>query len=286
MPPSAKGTATIVGIQLAFEGINFVLNLINDYIQKGKVNAELDKIRPAVAAARASNPGLGVLLIFYYRQFKAPDESIIKPGATFNYLIWGKGVTSDEAREDALSLPTISQGTGPYERRFSQEVWIPPLRKSSITKAKCPFPPIAIGRFFLGNSTKARFQLVEFSILGGFDDICETSIELPKDTNVDFAILNPPREVYWFNINGKQKVDVPIKDCKTANGNTIKVVDLDPWSPFNARAAMVFPVDDVSEKVLSIINSTRNCNPLGTYVNFNMIRWIRPENIHLLRFLS
>jgi hypothetical protein len=38
VPPSAKGQATIAGIQLAFEGVNFVLNLINDHIQKKKVN--------------------------------------------------------------------------------------------------------------------------------------------------------------------------------------------------------------------------------------------------------
>jgi hypothetical protein len=70
-----------------------------------------------------------------------------------------------------------------------------------------------------------------------------------------------------------------------ANGNTIKVVDLDPWSPFHAQAAMVFPLDDWTEKVFAVAHSTENGVALGTYVNFDMIRWIRPENIHLLRFL-
>jgi hypothetical protein len=250
------------------------------------VNADLDKIKPAVATARASNPRLGVLIIFYYNQFQAPDESIIKPGATFNYLIWGKGVTSDEARQEALSIPTISQGTGPNERRFSQEVWIPPLQKAGITTAKCPFPPIAVGRFFLGSSNKVKFQLVEFTVFGGFDDTFEKSIELPNNTNAEFAILNPPHEVYWYNINGKQKVDVPIKECRTANDNTIKVVDLDPWSPFNAKSAMVFPLDDWSEEVFKAVSPTSNWQMLSSYVNFNIIRWIRPENIHLLRFVS
>ena len=283
--PSPKGMATIAGIQLAFEGINFVLNLANDYIQKQKVTQALDQIRPTIASERAANQQMGVLLLFYYTQYQAPEESIIKPGAVFDHLTWGKGATRDEALRDALSTPTLSRGTGPNERAFSQEVWIPPLRKSAITTAKCPFKPIAIGRFFLGNSSKAKFQLVEFSVLGGFDDVMEKSIELPANTNADFAVLDPPNQVYWYNINGRQSVGVPLKDDKTANGNTIKVVDLDPWSPFNAKAAMVFPVDDWTEKVFGTVSPTDNYFPLGTYVNFNMIRWIRAENIHLLRFL-
>src|SRR5690348_9684173 len=68
--------------------------------------------------------------------------------------------------------------------------------------------------------------------------------------------LNPPSEVYWYNKNGKQKVDVPIKESQTANGNTIKVVDLDPWSPFNAKAAMVFPVNEWCEQVFGIVDPT------------------------------
>src|ERR1700683_2125498 len=130
-----------------------------------------------------------------------------------------------------------------------------------------------------------KFQGVSFDALGGFDDIVETSIDLPPNTNADFAVINPPSEVYWYNVNGKQTVKVPLKDAKTANDNTIKVVDLDPWSPFHAQAAMAFPVDDWTEKVFGTVNATQNSALLGTYVNFGMIRWIRPENIHLLRFL-
>jgi hypothetical protein len=283
--PSPKGQATIAGIQLAFEGVNFVLNRVNDHIQKKRVTEALDKIRPAVSQERLKNPRLGVLLLFYYTQFQAPEESIIKPGAAFDYVIWGTGVTRDEALRDAFREPTISRGAGPNERRFSREVWIPPLQKSVITTAKCPFPPIAIGRFFLGNSNKAKFQLVEFSITGGFDDLFEKTIALPENTNADFAVLKAPSQVFWYNLNGRQIVEVPLKDATTANGNVIKVVDLDPWSPFNAKAAMVFPVNDWTEEVFGTVPPTDNYNMLSTYLNFSMIRWVRPENIHLLRFL-
>ena len=283
--PSPKGQAIIGGIQLAFQGANFVLNLINDRIQKKKVDDALNSINPDVSRDRTNNPRLGVLLLFYYTQYQAPEESIIKPGAAFDYLIWGKGATRDEALRDASSTPTLSRGTGPNENRFSREVWIPPLQKSNTTTAKCPFPPIAVGRFFLDKSNQAKFQLVEFSILGGFDDVKEKTVELPPNTNADFVILRPPAQVAWYNLNGKQLVDVPLKDAGTANGNSIKVVDLDPWSPFNVKAAMVFPLDDWTEKVFATVGSTDNYQVLSTYVNFSMIRWIRPGNIHLLRFL-
>lgn len=283
--PSPKGMATIAGIQLAFEGVNFVLNLVNDYIQKEKVTQALDQVRQTIAGERASNPRMGILLLFYYSQYQVSDESLIKPGAVFDHLAWGKGTTRDEALRDALSVPTLSRGVGPSERAFSQEVWIAPLQKSVITAAKCPFRPVAVGRFFLGDSNKAKFQQVEFSILGGFDDVVETSVELPANTNVDFVVLDPPSQIYWYNMNGRQAVQVPLLEDKTANENTIKVVDLDPWSPFHAKAAMVFPVDEWAEKVFGQVSPTGNCFSLGTYVNFGMIRWVRAKNIHLLRFL-
>jgi predicted nucleic acid-binding protein len=285
--PSPRGEAQIAGIQLAFEGVNFALNLINDHIQKGKVEAALAANRSQIASTRAGNETQGVLLLFYYRQYEAPEESIIKPGAVFDYLIWGKGVTPDEARRDALATPTISQGTGRNERRFSQEVWLPPLKKTALTVARCPFPPIAVGRFFLGDSNKAKFQRVTFDVFEGFDDIIERSIDLAPEDNVNFAVLNPPAQVYWYNLNGRQSRSVDLLEAKTANGNTIKVVDLDPWVPLgHARAAMVFPMDAACEDFFKLTSPTDNYQTLAAaHINFSMIRWIRPQNIHLLSFL-
>ena len=64
----------------------------------------------------------------------------------------------------------------------------------------------------------------------------------------------------------EKRVDVPLKDDKTANGNSIKVVDLDPWSPFNAKAAMVFPIDDRPEEVFRTVQPTNNYNILSSYI--------------------
>lgn len=283
--PSAKGQAKLNGLQMAFEGVNFVLNLVNDHIQKQKVDAALDGIRGAVAQARQANPALGVVLLFSYTQVEAPSASLIKPGAVFRSLTWGKGVTRDEAVRDALKSPTISQGVGPGSRAFSQEIWIPPLRPSTVTVARCPFPPVAVGRFFLGNGTTATFQLVSFDVFGGFDDVVEKRVDLPDGRNAEFAVLRAPAEVHWYNNNGRQTVRVPLKDQQTANGNTISAVDLDPYSPFHACAAMVFPIDDWAQAVFNTVGPTDGYRHLGTYVNFSMVRWVRASNIHLLRFL-
>ena len=281
--PSARGTAIIGGIQLAFQGINLTLNFINDRIQKERVEKAFESLRPVLTKTRSDNPRLGILLLFYYRQVEALPDSIIQPGAVFESIGYGKGVTRDEALRDYNSVPTISAGVGPNERRFFQEVWIEPLVKTTITTAKCPFPPVAIGRFWL-KGRKATFQRVEFNPLSGFDDICEKSLELPNGVNPEFVVLKPSTEVYWFNLNGRQKTDVPLKTANTANGNSITVVDLDPYSPFHAAAAMCFPVDDLTEEVFKLVESTQGAAILAL-INFSMIRWIRAENIHLLRFL-
>ena len=48
---------------------------------------------------------------------------------------------------------------------------------------------------------------------------------------------------------------------------------------------MVFPVTDWTEEVFNTVSSTSNYESLSTYVNFKMVRWVRAENIHLLRFV-
>ena len=282
--PSAKGQAMVGGIQLAFEGINFVLNLINDRVQKSRVDEALSRIRATVAKARGDNPRLGVLLIFYYTQVQAPEESIMKPGAAFDYLIWGQGITADEARVDALSTPTISRGVAPRAQIFPGSL-ASAADQDQHHDGEMPLPAGGRRAVLSGQFQSSEIPVGDVRCFRRIRRIREKSVELPKGVNADFAVLKPPSEVYWYNMNGRQTVSVPLKDAKTANSNTIKVVDLDPWSPFNASAAMVFPVTDWTEEVFNTVSSTSNYESLSTYVNFKMVRWVRAENIHLLRFV-
>jgi predicted nucleic acid-binding protein len=287
--PSARGQAIGNGILLVLEGINIVLNIVNDNIQRTKANEALDKVRSAIGQARAENPQLGVLILFYYTQVDPGPDSIIRPGAVFNYLLWGKGTTEDEAMEDIFRLPQVLPGTSGRVQEFSQKVWLPPVRKTQLTQARTPFPPLALGRFVMSKAKKITFQLVSFDLLEGFDDIVEKDLEIKSGANVDFVILEPPNEIRWLTLNaGMKSLKVPLKNAKTSNGETIPVVDLDTVSPFSAAAAMVFPLDDWAEEVFSYIQSTDDSSPnsvLRSYINFRMIRWVRAEDIELVRFI-
>jgi hypothetical protein len=125
--PSARGEAIGAGINLAFMGANFVLNLINDQIQKRRVNEALNRIEPLLRTQRQQNPELGILLIFYYSQYQAPEESLIRPGAVFGHIECYTGNTPDEARVRWFNTPSIRQGFGQNIKEFTQQVWIPPL---------------------------------------------------------------------------------------------------------------------------------------------------------------
>jgi predicted nucleic acid-binding protein len=284
-PISPRGAAKIEGMQLMFQGVNFVLNMYNDHLQKKKVDAALKAIGREVADAQKNNPTAGIMLLFYYTQVEAPSESLIKPGSVFHYVIWGQGVTRDEAIQDALKQPSLTVGAGPNERKFAQQQWLPALQKSDLNLARLPFPAVARGRFHLGKVAEAKFQLVDFNVIGGFDDIHEKSIKLPNARNAEFVILRPPSEVYWYTRNGRETLRIPLKTLATANKNDITVVDLDPYSPFHAAAAMCFPVDEWAETVFNVVRATDNHRILS-YTNFAMIRWIRAENIHLLNWIA
>jgi hypothetical protein len=159
-----------------------------------------------------------------------------------------------------------------------------------LTEARTPFPPLALGRFVMSAKKKITFQLVTFDLLEGFDDRVEKDLEIKSGANVNFAILDPPNEIRWPTLNlGMKSLKVPLKAAKTSNGQTIPVVDLDNWSPFNAAAALVFPVDDWGEEVFSYIDQTDDNSvnqALNRYINFKMIRWVRAENIELLRWVT
>lgn len=87
-------------------------------------------------------------------------------------------------------------------------------------------------------------------------------------------------------MNGAQLVDVPRVSRQTANGNWIDVVDLDTAVPFaHACAAMVFPTTHATELFFDLTWQTQDGGLLRSYTNFSMIRWIRPQYLHLLRFL-
>ncbi len=282
--PSARGTAMVGGIQVAFQGANFVLNLINDEIQGQRVRDALARIEPNINRERAANPSLGVLLIFFYHQVEAPSESLIRPGAVFTHVESALGRSRDEARGNWQRQPAVRPGAGQNERITTQEVWIPPAQPVGVATLRTPFPPAAIGTFASG---AARLQDVEWGGVTGFDDEGETTLRLVAgSTPAEFVILRPAAVIQWFNGPTRFSTDIPLVIRTTADGSDVTVVDLDPWMPGKVSAAMVFPAADATDQLFAQAPRTRdNLNQLRGYLNFGKVRWVRPENIRILRRL-
>jgi hypothetical protein len=281
--PSPRGTAIAGGIQLAFQGVNFGLNLINDAIQARRVREALAQIEPGINRERAANPSMGVLLVFFYRQVQAPQESLIRPGAVFLQVEHATGRTRSEARQNWASQPVLRGGAGPNERIDSQEVWIPPSQPAGVSALRTPFPPAAIGTF-----ATAKLQDVEWGGVTGFDDEGETSLRPASGAAPpEFVILRPAAVIRWFHGSSRMSTEIPLVNRNTADGSSLIVVDLDPWVPGNVSAAMVFPADDDTESLFSHGPRTKdNLDQLRGYVNFDKVRWVRPENIRVLRRIS
>ncbi|MCI0391507.1 MAG: type II toxin-antitoxin system VapC family toxin [Acidobacteria bacterium] len=284
--PSARGTAIIGGIQLAFQGVNFALNRINDHIQAQRVREALAQIEPQINRERAANPSLGALLVIYYHQVEAHPDSAIRPGPVFSHLETATGRSFDEARSNRSNQPSIRPGVGPHEREFTQEVWIPPQRPVGVAALRTPFPPMAIGTFASG--TASKLQNVNWGGVTGFDDEGEVTLRLVAGSpQAEFVILRPPAIINWANGGVSMRTDIPLITRSTADGSDLTVVDLDPWVPFGtASAAMVFPADDATDQLFNQAPATfDNLNQLRRYTNIGKMRWVRPENIRVLRRL-
>ncbi len=276
--PSPRGEAIGAGITLAFMGANFVLNLINDHIQEKRAREALSRIEPGLRAQRQQHPDLGILLVFYYSQYQAPEESLMRPGAVFGHVEFHTGRTQDEARQNWTAAPAIRQGFGPQIEASTQQVWIPPIVAPGVSAIRTPFPSIALGTFAEG---RAILQDVEWGGITGFDDEDTSSLRLTPGQNPRFLILQVPPIVRFFNDGIRYDVNVPVEQRPTKLGAVVPVVNLDPVVPFsNVSAACIFPVDDATDEIFSSAKPTYdNRNQLGIYVNFGKVRWARPENI-------
>jgi len=280
--PSPRGEAIGAGITLAFMGINLGLNIINDHIQKERVQKALAEIEPGLRAQRQQHPELGVLLVFRYTQHQAPEDSLTQPGAVFGSVEYYTGRTQDEAIDSSRSTPAIRAGVGPYVEQITQHSWIPPIIAPSVKDLRTPFRSIALATFADGRSV---LQDVEWGGVSGFDD--EGTSSIPIGVPSRFLILKVPDKIVFYNGGIRVEVNIPIVNRAAQAGGTVPVVDLDPYLPgFNVSAACIFPADDLTAALFAgTIPTHDNLGQLRTFTNFGKARWVRPENIKIQEFL-
>ena len=91
-----------------------------------------------------------------------------------------------------------------------------------------------------------------------------------------------PQRLYFFNDGIRYDVDVPVEDRAPHAGSAIPTVNLDPVVPGDVHAAALFPADDVTDALFASAHATYdNLGQLDHYVNFDKVRWARPENIDI-----
>ncbi|WP_082111416.1 DUF4157 domain-containing protein [Grimontia sp. AD028] len=276
---SARGEAIGAGITVAFMGVNFILNEINDHIQKQRVEDALDGIRESLENYRREHRQMGTLLVFRYTQQQAPPDSLIQPGAVFRSLTPYHGATADEARLTWRNTPEIyasPQGS----QQTTQTVWIPPIQRASTRTIRTPFARDELATFAEG---RADIQHVEWGGITGFDDESTYSLTL-GNTSPRFYILRVPDILHFMNGSERVEVDIPIAFRSAEQGGAIRVVQLDPSIPgYDVTAALVFPADNATERLFSQAPATRdNLRQLRGYTNIRKARWVRPENIRLI----
>jgi hypothetical protein len=274
--PSARGTGIVAGVQIAFMGANFVLNLINDHVQERRAREALASLEAVLNERRRRNPSLGLLLIFYYSQVQAPEESLIRPGAVFGHIEHEFGRTRDEALATWRATPALRQGYSSNVSELTQEIWIPPAAPASPALLRTPFPSVGLARFAAGQTT---LQDVDWGGITGFDD--EGTTSLSDAASARLVILRVPAKLYFYNGGARYDVDIPVEQRTPHAGPSIPTVNLDPVIPgFDVHAAPLFPADDFTDALFATAHATYdNLGQLDHYTNFGKVRWARPENL-------
>jgi hypothetical protein len=292
--PDPKKDAKFQGAVIALQGVNYALHYINDKIQADRADDYWEKIRPSVEAALAADPSQGVLIITYYSRNKGDEESPIKPVAIFQYITISFGYTEWDALDKFRKKPSIAPaGTG---EMFSESVWVRPRKPVDAKKLPTPFPSMGLATFAKG---RAKVMGVEFSWAHGFDDTREKELDTSGGGIPQFICLKIPDqiEVNKCGVFGASNYCADSYDVETTmvnprsvdsealKGYRLKAVDLD-CSHFwcgSTKAVMVYPADEATEALFARTPKVNDKYGLLTFYDFEHIRFVEPENIHLLR---
>jgi hypothetical protein len=274
--PSARGVGIGAGIQLFFMGANFGLNLINDHVQERRAREALAALETSLNATGQRDPSLGLLLVFFYSQIQAPEESLMRPGAVFGHIEYEFGHTRDEAFATWIATPALRQGRSSNVSELTQEIWIPPSAPTSPAFLRTPFPKFGLARFA---PNRTILQRVVWGGVTGFDDLWTTS--LSNAASARFLILSVPHKLWFYNGMIRSDVEIPVEQRAPHSGPAIPSVNLDPQMPgYDVHAAALFPADDDTDELFATTRATGdNLGQLDHYTNFGKVRWARPENL-------
>jgi hypothetical protein len=287
-PSQTKGQKIADGAELVLAGVNFVVQAINDRIQANRMKEQWDKIRPNVERRLAEDPTLGALILVRYfkRRKQGPEhESPLEHTNLFDRIDVAYGANASEALANYRLQSRIGKG-GPGDVD-TQTFFMPPKKPTDIRDLRTPFPAYGVGTFVPG---RASLMQVRWGNITGFNEKGDVKLKVPDDVSPRFLLLHPPGEILFRNGPTFVTEDIPL-DLRDAGSTephftrAITVVDMDAglfdWG--SDAAAMVFPADPATERLFHGVAKTQDSFELNKYVNFDKVRWVRPENIHVLR---
>lgn len=279
--PSASGSAKGGAIEFLLQVVRQSIYYFGGKIQQSKAQEDLRSLGGRIEKDRAADPSKGVLVSLQFIVLTSSPEAT-GSGDAFRYVgyLYGRGKTWDEARRDQVRHGLVRPGTRSNEKYAYQPIWFPPKKPSGIAGLARPFPVVAHGCFVKG---KVRLQDVQWTTLQGFDDEGQTSLA-GSGNSFYFDILKPPSHIVTSHgATGAMKLPI-IRRTAGQGGKSLEVVNLDTVIG-QVAAAMVFPADEHTAGAFAKTPATKQ-NPLGTIrgiVNFDRIRWVRAENIRLLK---
>jgi hypothetical protein len=284
-PGKAKMDAAVLGLK----GLNFVIQGINDAVQERRMREAWSRMQPNVERQLLANPGLGALILVRFgRREKRGSEhdSPLEHTSVFLSIDVGYGATETEAMANYNSQSRVQAGGNLAVT--TQTSFIPPVAPVDPRKLRTPFTSYGIGTFVRGREKLLR---VEWKGLFGFDEIEDVAITLPAGRPVRFLLLVAPTSLTFFNGRMRHETGIPVDwrdaaSCEVHYTRSVSVVDLDRgvFNLGNDAAAMVFPADRACEEAFAGVGKTKDDGgQLRHEVNLDRVRWVRPENIHVLR---
>jgi hypothetical protein len=182
----------------------------------------------------------------------------------------------------------------------TDRIWIKPRGPLEISKFKLAFGTTKAGlaTFMPG---KEKLVRVKFSGKAGFDEkmMSKDSLDVPAGITPLFYFLWPPSEISWHDGGAMETYEVPWEYSTDADETGaeigvmamkgIPVVKLDSdvnpstWFGPGATAAMIWPADDDTANLFRTSDPTHDNNGLLHGQGIEMLRWVRPEFVHIIK---
>jgi hypothetical protein len=278
---SARGLAQADFHGLLLDMANATLNRINDEIQQRRAQEQLHSLEPEVDRLQRERPDCGVLLVPVLRQIEPDGFSAIRPGPGLVRIEIGVGRDRSEAGLNRISQ--LKSAPGPAEREFEgQHVWIPAIHPVDPPPPAPPFPIVGLATFA---SRAPTLTNVAWSFLPiGFDDVGETTLEIPQGAEPRFYVLALPAEMTAWDRNPRGAAKHTAEIAQATRGG-MPVALLDVYVPFDddAAAAAIFPADAATAKLFRSTPEMLNWAGLVPHTTaYSLLRWASPEQIRRL----